>query len=48
MFESFFLNRTDEDSLLDVVRQLDTALQYGEDIEVKAKDIEDGYDEINI
>ena len=33
---------------MDLVRQLDNALQYGEDIEVKAKDIEDNYDEVDI
>ena len=41
LIQFFPLDRTDEDCLLDVTRQIDASLQYGEDLEVKPRDYED-------
>lgn len=45
MVQFFPLDRSDDNSLQDIVHQLDCALQYGDDIEVKTKDFEDYDDE---
>jgi hypothetical protein len=39
------LNNTDEDSIINVLLQIDNAIQYGEDLEVKDKDAPDNKDD---
>lgn len=41
MVQFYPLDRNSEDDLMDVTRQIDTGLQYGENLEVKTKDFED-------